>query len=223
MEYRHELKFQMSDLDMVRLKHRLEPLMSLDPNQQNEFYTIRSLYFDDFSDSCFSENLAGVDRRSKYRIRLYEDHTDYINLEKKSKLHGMTKKESERLDLSQVLPYIDGTSELTAGPLTTELFIKQQSQGLAPKCVVEYERCAFTEEAGNVRVTFDTNIRGSLDVDRFLDFSEDFMMPSTEPGMHILEIKYDEFLPTYIREAVDLNNLLRQSFSKYAQVRRIFS
>jgi hypothetical protein len=58
-------------------------------------------------------------------------------------------------------------------------------------------------------------------VERFLDTTEEFTLPVVEQGMHILEVKYDEFLPKYILQLVDLNNLHRQSFSKYAMVREV--
>ena len=70
-----------------------------------------------------------------------------------------------------------------------------------------------------MRITFDTNIRGSAEIDRFFDSDEDFMVPAMEAGYHVLEVKYDEFLPNYLREMVDLNDLHRQSVSKYAIVR----
>jgi hypothetical protein len=63
------------------------------------------------------------------------------------------------------------------------------------------------------------NLRGSMDTERFLDTSEEFAVSVMEPGMHILEVKYDEFLPKHILQLVDINNLHRQSFSKYAMVR----
>lgn len=219
MEYRHELKFLVPDITLEKIKYRLTPFMEIDEHQESEFYTIRSLYFDDLFDKCLNENLAGTDNRYKYRIRFYRGNTDYINLEKKYKLRGMTKKESERLSLEQVAAYLQGTADGMEGILTTELYAASLAAGMKPKCIVEYDRCAFVEPAGNVRITFDMNLRGSADVDRFLDTSEEFTIPAMEPGWHILEVKYDEFLPRHILQLVDINNLQRQSFSKYAIIR----
>lgn len=220
MEYRHELKFMVSDLTIEKLRHRLSPVM--DPDEYHpDFYRIRSLYFDDIYDSCLNENLAGTDDRFKYRIRFYEDKLDYINLEKKYKKQGMTKKESEMLTVDQVQAYINDNYDVEKEQLTTELLVANLKSKMRPKCIVEYDRFAFVEPAGNVRITFDMNLRGSTDIERFLDTSEEFTLPVMEPGMHILEVKYDEFLPKYILELVDLNCLRRQSFSKYAIVREV--
>ena len=223
MEYRHELKFLVPDITLEKLKYRLMPFMDMDEHHRSEFYTIRSLYFDDLYDKCLNENLAGTDNRFKYRIRFYQKNTDYINLEKKYKLRGMTKKESESLSVDQVRSYIAGDADVANGKLTTELLTSALTSGMKPKCIVEYDRCAFIEPAGNVRITFDTNLRGSNDVSRFLDTTEEFALPVMEPGWHILEVKYDEFLPRHILQLVDINSLHRQSFSKYAIVREELS
>ena len=225
MEYRHELKFMVSDLTIEKLRHRLEPVMEKD-EFHDDFYTIRSLYFDDLFDSCLNENLAGTDDRFKYRIRFYDDNKDYINLEKKYKRRGMTKKESQHLSLDQVSAFMEGLEGLgecdsLSDDLSTELMAAGLKSGMMPKCIVEYDRLAFVEPTGNVRITFDMNLRGSKDVERFLDTDDEFALPVIEPGMHILEVKYDEFLPKYILQLVDLNNLHRQSFSKYAMVREV--
>ena len=67
------------------------------------------------------------------------------------------------------------------------------------------------------------NLRGNTEVERFLDNDVEFALPVMNPGMHILEVKYDEFLPRHILQLVDINNLQRQSFSKYAIVREVLS
>ncbi len=222
MEYRHELKFLVPEITLEKLKYRLEPFMDSDEHHNTDFYRIRSLYFDDLFDTCLNENLAGTDNRFKYRIRFYESNTDFIRLEKKYKLRGMTKKESEAVEITQVEGYLDPVadqSEMAAGKLTTELMASYFKKGMKPKCIVEYDRCAFVEPVGNVRITFDINLRGSRDVERFLDTSEEFAIPVMKSGWHILEVKYDEFLPRHILQLIDINNLHRQSFSKYAIVR----
>ncbi len=219
MEYRHELKFMVPELTLEKLRYRLSVVMDLDEHQKEESYNIRSLYFDDYADKCLSENYAGTDNRFKYRIRLYRGNKDYINLEKKYKYRGMTKKLMEQINVDKVEDCVRQGFYESDGMLSTELYAAYISSGMRPKCIVEYDRCAFIEPAGNVRVTFDMNLRGSGDVDRFLDYSEDFTMPILPPGQHILEVKYDEFLPRHLLQLIDINSLQRQSVSKYALVR----
>ena len=219
MEYRHELKFLVPDLTLEKLRYRLSAVMELDEHQTEDSYNIRSLYFDDYFDKCLSENYAGTDDRYKYRIRLYRGNTDYINLEKKFKYRQMTKKLSEQIDNDTVRECLESGFYEAAGPLSSELYASFIKSGMRPKCIVEYDRCAFVEPVGNVRITFDMNLRGSADIERFLDYSEDFSLPVLPAGMHILEVKYDELLPRHILQLVDINELQRQSISKYALVR----
>ena len=219
MEYRHELKFMVSELTLEKLSYRLSAVMELDKNQQAESYMIRSLYFDDYYDKCLNENESGTDDRYKYRIRMYRGNANYINLEKKYKYRTMTKKVAQQVDETFVNKIMAEGGTENSGLLTMELYADYLKSGMRPKCIVEYDRCAFVEPVGNVRVTFDMNLRGSSDVNRFLDYSEDFTIPVLPAGTHILEVKYDEVLPRHILQLVDTNELQRQSISKYALVR----
>ena len=92
---------------------------------------------------------------------------------------------------------------------------------LHPVTIVEYERTAFIEKAGNVRITFDMNIGAGSAVGRFFD--DNIMpVPILKTGMHIMEIKYDEMLPDHIKNAIDINNLKKSAFSKYYYSRNAF-
>lgn len=219
MEYRHELKFLVSETDLCRIRNRLECLMIQDSHQAGDAYTIRSLYFDDFYDTCLSEVFSGVDNRTKYRIRLYDGKLSPIHLEKKSKHQGMTRKQSQSLTAEDCQCYLESTPPVLSGPLASELEYRMLTAGMQPKCIVEYDRSAFMEEAGNVRVTFDRDIRGTRKIEQFLEPVCRDMSLALPRGQHILEVKYDEFLPQYLLQAVDLNHLHRTSFSKYAIVR----
>ena len=52
MKFRHELKFLVSDADLEIVRYRLKAFMKTDKHQQDNSYMVRSLYFDDFYDSC---------------------------------------------------------------------------------------------------------------------------------------------------------------------------
>ena len=72
----------------------------------------------------------------------------------------------------------------------------------------------------NKRITFDKNIGVSRDVGRFFD-RDIHAIPTMETGAHILEVKYDELLPDYIRKIVDFGSLHKTAFSKYYYARQI--
>lgn len=225
MEYRNELKFQVSDSDLIKIKYRLQPLMRYDPHQGTQGYSVRSLYFDDIYDSGMTQNEAGVSFRDKYRIRIYNGNTDQIRLEKKSKYRQMTKKVSQLLTkescnalLYRDMEFLSEVLREDADSILKELVIKMLRKNLVPKCIVEYDRFAFVERIGNVRITFDRNISGSKQIDRFYDAALK-VVPIMPQGQQLLEVKYDELLPGYLLSAIDLGSLHRQSFSKYYYTR----
>lgn len=224
MEYRNELKFEVADYELTKIYYRLQPLMQGDRYQGRDGYSVRSLYFDDLFDSCMNEKENGVGYRTKYRIRIYNGDCGTVRLEKKIKYHQMTRKETVTLARQESDALLCGDMDFltrmtdSENALLREVTIKMLHRKMAPKCIVEYNRFAFVENIGNVRITFDRNISGSSRTERFYE-RELNGIPVMPVSHQILEIKYDEFLPQYIRQAVDLGNLRRQSFSKYYFVR----
>lgn len=217
MDYRHELKFQVSDLELQMIRYRLKLLMQADIHQDEDAYTVRSLYFDDLYDSCMRENEDGVDNRRKYRIRIYNGSDRVIKLEKKIKIRGMTRKVSQEISRTDCLTYMSGKAiELGAdhSDLERELYAEMKMSGMHPVSIVEYERTAFVEPKGNVRITFDRNIGVNEKMEEFLD-QDISPVPVLPMGVHVLEVKYDELLPEYISQVLETGGLQRSSFSKY--------
>lgn len=217
MEYRHELKFQVSDIELEIIRYRLLPLMQADYHHSKGTYRVRSLYFDDLRNSCMQENEDGIDNRKKYRIRTYSGSDNIIKLEKKIKYRGMTKKESAEISQEDCLEYMHGRAvpiNRNQASLEKEIFAEIKTRGMKPVSIVEYERTAFIEPRGNVRVTFDRNISGSEQIMGFLDETIN-LVPLLPKGQHILEVKYDELLPEYIVKMLEVGTLQRTSFSKY--------
>ena len=220
IKYRHELKQEISYLDMFILRQRLLSVMQQDSHAANGKYEIRSLYFDNAKDKALREKLDGVNVREKFRIRYYNGDSSFINLEKKSKINGLCQKESARLTKEQTQAIIDGNvgwMKDSSESLIRELYIKMITQGLRPKTIVDYTREPFIFAPGNVRVTLDYNIRtGMLGTD-FFNMSCT-TIPAGEDAI-ILEVKWDEFLPDIIRDIVQLKNGRAGAFSKYAACR----
>lgn len=102
-------------------------------------------------------------------------------------------------------------------PLIRELYPKMKNGGFRPKTIVDYTREPFVYAPGNVRVTLDYNIRTGLQCTDFLN-PDCVTVPAGDP-VTILEVKWDGFLPSVIRDAVQLGNRQTTSFSKYAACR----
>lgn len=220
MKFRHEWKHEISYSDLITLRQRLRAVADMDPHAVNGHYEIRSLYFDNLSDKVLREKLDGVNRREKFRLRYYNRDTSLIHLEKKSKQNGLCSKESVLLSREEVRAVTEGRYEWMAGSdrkLVQELYCKMRSQGLKPKTIVDYTREPFVSSPGNVRVTMDYDIRTGLRCTDFLN-PACVTVPVCDRQI-VLEVKWDEFLPMVIRDAVQLEGRRTTAFSKYAACR----
>lgn len=226
MEYRVEDKYIITGDKAAYIEAMLKEVCEVDSHGINGRYNIRSVYFDDMYDTCLRENEAGTDNRQKYRIRSYDLDDRLIHLELKSKLRGYTHKDSVVLTKSEALSLLDKDDRLWSGTdadpddnkrdtyLVKKLCAEMQYRRMHPVVLIEYERTAYTYMVGNVRITFDRNIGASKDYMGLWDNTPS-MIPVMPKGQLILEIKYDEFLPDYIRQIVDIGSLNRTAYSKY--------
>lgn len=221
MSGRHEVKHQISLTDYYVLKSRLNAVMKRDSHVGADgMYRIRSLYFDSPEDSALREKLDGVKYRDKYRIRYYDLDTGFIRLEKKHKNGSIGTKESAPMTKQQVLQLIGGETEWMAESeheLIRELYRRMKQHGLRPRTIVEYMREPFVYEAGNVRVTLDSQIRTGLNSLDFFNEKLPTMLVKDDPI--ILEVKWDAYLPDIIRDVVQLKSRQASAYSKYAQCR----
>ena len=207
----------MTDADILLLSGRLKTVMSQDIHQEGDCYEIRSLYFDDAWDRCMEENEAGIDRREKYRIRIYDPREDVIHLEIKEKNRGLTKKRACDLSRQECLGLMEGSVPLKPdgrAPLNS-LLLQMRCARMEPKVIIAYERTAFVHPSGNVRITFDRNILASKCTEDFLEDRVSGMTPVLPAGVHVLEVKYDEFLPDTIAKQLEIGKLRKTAFSKY--------
>ena len=193
--------------------------MKLDSNiKENNTYNIRSVYFDNYDNTYFRETEDGVNERLKIRIRIYNKSNEIIKLEIKYKKDGMTKKESaiitkelcDKLIYGKLLSY----EECKNNKVLNKVYIESRLRLLKPKIIVEYDRTAFISKVGNIRITFDKNIRTSNKVKRFFE-DNIYANPINDLNTHVLEVKYDEFIPQYILSTLELNTLRQTSYSKY--------
>ena len=217
---RHEWKHEINYMDMLIIRARMRAITRPDSHAVDGKYLIRSLYFDTMQDKALREKIDGVDNRKKFRIRLYNNDQSFIRLEKKSKWNNLGNKVMAPLTPEQARSIADGDIDWMANEsseLLRELYTDMKTTGLQARTIVDYEREPFIFPAGNVRVTLDYNIRTGLHSTDFLN-SDTPTIPV--PGNPIiLEVKWDEFLPEIIRDAVHLENRRAQAFSKYAVCR----
>lgn len=222
-KYRHEYKYLIDSRQMAVLKLRAEGILRKDSHvDQDGSYRVRSLYFDDMENNCYIENEGGTDPRWKFRIRYYGGKPEILKLEKKSRQKGMTRKEFCLITREECEQFMRGEIPYISKDFLPEkqmLFAEIKMKRLMPKVIVSYQRIPYVAVPGNVRVTLDFNIVSSGQIRSFLGES-DWERPILSGGMQVLEVKWDEFLPSYIKECLSLPSLQWTSFSKYYLCRK---
>lgn len=219
IKYRHEYKYIISSSEKIILEKRLNALIKLDNHNK---YIVRSLYFDDYYNRCYFDKENGVEPRAKFRIRTYNNSADTINLELKQKVQGKIFKHKCNLSLEQAqslmnskpLSFIDKQGKVLQS-LTADMLVRK----MKPVVIVEYERTPFVYKYGDVRITIDTNLTASSEIKDF--FKQNIARRPVMPtGKHLIEIKFDEYLPDFIYQSLSIGTLQRTTFSKYYLCRK---
>ncbi len=220
MQLRHEVKHEINASDLLILRQRLRAVMKPDSHAVNGRYMIRSLYFDNLDDKVLREKLDGVDIREKYRIRLYNNDPSTLRLERKFKQGSLGYKTFASLTPEQAQAIADGDVEwmsCSTDEVILGFYTRIKNEGLKAKVIVDYTREPFVFAPGNVRVTLDYGIRTGMSCTDFLN--PDCVTVPIANSPCILEVKWDNFLPDVIRDAVQLENRRSTAFSKYAASR----
>lgn len=220
---RTELKHEITIMDCYLLRSKLKHYMEVDPHAKNDGkYLIRSVYFDNFDNKVLTQKKEGFIERDKYRVRLYDYHSDYLNLEKKSKRNNLTYKQKCQISANEYERMRVGDIDwmkFDSRPLIRELFIQMCLFQIKPITVVDYEREVFIYQYGNVRVTFDSSIKTSFRNNDVLN--PNLAMVETNPDIVVLEVKYDEYLPEVIKRLLQIGDRRKGAYSKY-QISRMY-
>ena len=221
--YRHELKFKISNNAASVLKQKLSLILYKDKYAyyNDGSYLIKSLYFDDRDSNSYYEKMDGVLYRKKYRIRMYNDDDSFIRLEKKMKHNNYTAKEQILISKDIYSKILNGQiDEIDAEGLLLEFINDYKTKGLVPSIIVSYHRLAFTYPVSEVRITFDSNVQSGLyNYDLFDNNYPNYDV--LEPGYQVLEVKFNEILPLHIANILNDIPSVREAVSKFAICRSI--
>ncbi|MCR5670921.1 MAG: polyphosphate polymerase domain-containing protein [Butyrivibrio sp.] len=218
---RKELKYMIGTGEVYYISKRLERIMDPDAHNRDEGYTVRSLYFDSYDDKDYMEKLDGLDNRRKIRMRIYDMNTNVIKLELKAKQGDFQRKRSLSLNPEEAQLMIDedyGFLLERPEPFAHAMYTLLISQGYIPKCIVEYDRLAFMNDFNDIRITFDMRLRALEDPTEFLRGYSD-CYPVADPSQTTMEVKYNGFLFSYIKQSLDIVDRPRISNSKYVRSR----
>lgn len=217
MKFRHELKYLINYADAELLRERLGTVLHRDSHTVGGRYHIRSLYFDDYAHSAYYDKVGGTDKRRKYRIRLYNLDDSFIRLECKIKDGAYISKLSAPLTREECSRILAGDYDFLRChrcDLCRQFYFECVAAVMRPAVYVDYEREPYVMESGDVRITFDMDVRGAYPgygiTERDMPFH--YVL---EPGKLILEVKFTEFLPRIVQDVLPLRAAEMSAVSKY--------
>jgi len=218
MSGRNEWKYIIDSNEEILISNNLLAVLEKDEHtDESNKYVVHSLYFDDAKFTCANDTEAGEYLRFKWRIRYYNKDYSKMFLEKKIKINGRCYKKHCPLTIEEYLKIIDFDIDdllFCNKKLLQELLIDIIVKNFKPVIIITYEREAFVESVTNTRITIDSNILVTNDIEAFLDNSS-LYHDILDCKHKILEIKFDDILPSYIQKVFDIMNLNITSFSKY--------
>lgn len=220
---RQEKKYQITAADVPCLSARLGQVMLRDEHNGPMGYRVRSLYFDTLDDGDFYDKIDGLELRRKIRLRIYDPAADFAMLEMKQKQGEYQKKRSLRLGREDAMRLAQGDySPLlhSTEPFAAECYGLMCWHCYRPRTVVEYQRMAFIARENRIRVTIDHNIAANeANCDLFSPHLPFY--PVLSPFSAVLEVKYNGFLLSYVRELLNMSDRSELSVSKYYLARSI--
>ena len=224
---RHEDKYLIPLERAKELQKRLALLCREDShNTGTNGYKIRSLYFDDPKNGDFEDKLAGIAKRKKIRLRIYDEKSETVKLEVKEKQGDLQRKISCFISKEEAQQLIRGNLSAlsTRFPDSKEaisIYLHINSGGQSrPVVLIEYDRLAYTLPCNETRITIDKNVRCA---EYYYD-----LFASSPPYRYVLaeyavlEVKYNGCLVSPVADLLSHYHLTQCAVSKYCLGRPLY-
>jgi VTC domain-containing protein len=223
---RFEAKYVITELEAAQITHFMEPYVVPDPHARE--YPINSLYLDSLDLRLFDSSEAGEKNRFKLRIRSYTSNPeDPVFLEIKRRTNQIISKERARVTRESLWRVLDPRQTLVEGLVSGDskeskaLFqFRDHMAGIAaaPRVAVRYMREAYVSDLEEpVRITFDRHL-ACLPCLSYTSSVWDLSSSKWKDVFEfpiILEIKFTNRFPFWVRRIIERFELRRTSVAKY--------
>lgn len=221
---RYELKYVLTKEQTEYLREKLVGYLEVDKYGKT---SIASLYYDTPDYLLIRRSLEKPKFKEKIRLRSYGIATEKstVFLELKRKYDGIVYKRRVSSTLPAVEAFFRREGQICAdGQIAREIsYFRDYYKTLVPTCLIVYDRVAYYQPNGDIRLTIDYNPRY-----RFSDLNLTTSMEGISilpEGSTILEIKVQEAMPLWLTHILDEGKIRKSSLSKYgeaykAQMRR---
>lgn len=224
---RHELKYLITASQRTALLAHLAAYTEPDQNSAGHHeYTIASLYYDTIDYKAYWDKVDGHRNRRKVRVRVYgtgvvTDATPAF-VEIKGRYNRLMSKKRVALPYGQAVeldayPAHLATVAPEAQAILEEVIYLHAALQLQPACVVTYQRLALNglEPYGDLRITFDTQLRGRTYDLNLLTAGADSGRYFIPPELCIMEIKINRNVPYWLATLVAQQRCTPRRISKY--------
>ncbi len=227
---RYEFKYLVPSEDYFVLRSVLLPFLRADDfaaQQPNGMYTVRSIYFDTPDFEMYHTKVDGIAHRMKVRLRGYNRGEDGspVFMEIKRKYEGPILKNRADAPYGVVcelfkpgVVFEDYRDQIKNPDNARRFFYQILSRNLRPVVNVIYEREPYLGKNTNLendfRLTFDLHLRSISypSVNRLFDESQPVF---AFPGFFILEVKFNQFCPDWIKPILEDLKMRKEPASKY--------
>ena len=213
---RYELKYILSAEQTSYLRDRLRGHMEADQYGKT---SIASLYYDTPDYRLIRTSIERPEFKEKMRLRSYglAAQDSPVFLELKRKAYGIVYKRRVQTTIPLVHKFFAGDGDICAGgQINREItYFRNYYAELVPACLIIYDRVAYFEPGGDLRLTIDENPRYRVDRLNLTDSMDGIsLLPE---GFTILEVKVQESIPLWLSEILDTGRIYKSSFSKYGE------
>ena len=216
---RYELKYLLNAKQTDFLRERLKGHMQVDQYGKT---SIASLYYDTPTYQLIRTSVEKPPFKEKIRLRSYGIATDKspVFLELKRKAYGIVYKRRVETTIPLVHKFFSGEGDICSpGQINREITVfRDYYKTLVPACLIIYDRTAYFEPDGDLRLTIDENPRYRVK-DLTLTKSMDGIS-LLGAGWTILEIKVQEAMPLWLADILSKGEIRKGSFSKYGEAYR---
>ena len=211
---RYELKYILSKEQVEFLRKMLVNHMEVDEYGKT---SIASLHYDTPYSRLIRDSIEDFGYKEKIRLRSYglAKENGPVFLELKRKYDKVVYKRRIKSTENDVNAFFNRDEELCVnGQIAKEIsYFRDYYKTLIPACLIIYDRVAYFEPNGDLRLTIDYNPRYRLH-----DLNLTTSMEGTsllKEGEAILEIKVHGSIPLWLTHILDAGNIKKSSFSKY--------
>lgn len=216
---RYELKYLLSGEQTEYLRERLKGHMEPDSYGKT---SIASLYYDTPTYQLIRTSVEKPEFKEKIRLRSYGLASDGspVFLELKRKAYGIVYKRRVQTTIPLVDKFFSGEGDICApGQINREITVfRDHYKTLVPACLIIYDRTAYFEPGGELRLTVDENPRYRADDLNLTDSMDGISL--LKDGWTILEIKVQQAMPLWLTEILSTGKITKGSFSKYGEAYR---